>query len=97
MRELFIYFRAQAQDDAVVKAAVLQMQTELCRAWPGLSARLLQRPHVHDGLRTWMEIYSMAGAAGVPLALQSAIESAAQGAMPWVVGDRHVEVFVDGT
>jgi hypothetical protein len=97
MRELFIYFRAQAQDDAAVKAAVKKMQNELRSAWPGLSARLLQRPHVHDGLRTWMEVYAMAGSPGVPLALQSAIESAAQVAMPWVVGERHVEVFVDGT
>ena len=97
MRELFIYFRANAQDDAVVKAAVLQMQTELRQAWPGLSARLLQRPHVHDGLRTWMEIYAMPGAGGVPLSLQSAIESAAQSAVPGLMGQRHVEVFVDGT
>lgn len=97
MRELFIYFRAQAQDDAVVKAAVHQMQVELRQAWPGLSARLLHRPQVQDGLRTWMEVYAMTGTSGVPQALQAAIESAAQGAMPWVVGERHVEVFVDGT
>jgi Domain of unknown function (DUF4936) len=97
MRELFIYFRAQAQDDAVVKAAVHQMQDQFRRAWPGLSARLLQRPEAQGGLRTWMEVYAMAGAAGVPQALQSAIESTAQSAVPWVVGERHVEVFVDGT
>jgi hypothetical protein len=97
MRELFIYFRAPAQDDAVVKAAIHQMQVELRQAWPGLSARLLHRPDVQDGLRTWMEVYAMAGAAGVPLSLQSAIESAAQSAVPCVVGQRHVEVFVDGT
>ena len=97
MRELFIYFRAQAQDDAMVKAAVIQMQIELRQAWPGLSARLLHQPQVHDGLRTWMEVYAMAGAAGVPLAVQSAIESAAQCAVPPMVGQRHVEVFVDGT
>ena len=97
MRELFIYFRAQAQDDAVVKAAVHQMQDELRLAWPGLSARLMHRPEAQDGLRTWMEIYAMPGAGGVPLSLQSAIESAAQSAVPGLVGQRHVEVFVDGT
>jgi hypothetical protein len=97
MRELFIYFRAQAQDDAVVKTAIDQMQEELRRAWPGLSARLLHRPQVQEGLRTWMEVYAMADAAGVPQALQSAIELAAENSKPWVMGERHVEVFVDGT
>jgi Domain of unknown function (DUF4936) len=96
MRELFIYFRAQAQDDDAVKAAVHQIQDELRRAWPGLSARLLHRPQVQDGLRTWMEVYAMVGAAGVPPSLQAAIELAAQNSMPWLVGERHVEVFVDG-
>jgi hypothetical protein len=97
MRELFIYFRAQVQDDAAVKAAVLQMQDQFRCVWPGLTARLLQRPETHDGLRTWMEVYAMQGGAGVSLSQQSAIESAAQSAVPWVVGKRHVEVFVDGS
>ena len=96
MRELFIYFRAQAEDDAAVKAAVYQMQDEMRRAWPGLSARLLRRPEAKDGLRTWMEVYSMPGPGGVTDSLQSAIEACARRAVPCPVGERHVEVFVDG-
>jgi hypothetical protein len=97
MRELFIYFRALAQDDAAVKTAVHRMQDQFRLAWPGLSARLLLRPEAPDGLRTWMEVYAMGDGAGVTLSQQAAIESAAQNLMPWVVGKRHVEVFVDGT
>jgi uncharacterized membrane protein YdbT with pleckstrin-like domain len=96
MRELFIYFRARAPDDALVKEAIHAMQDQLRRAWPGLKTRLLHRPQVHDGLRTWMEVYSTADALGVSLSVQAAIESAAQAMLPWQVGERHVEVFVDG-
>ncbi len=95
MRELFIYFRAQDRDDAGVKAAIHQMQDSLCQTWPGLSARLLCRPEVHDGLRTWMEVYAMASAEGVSPSMQASIDSAAQAIKPWLVGERHTEVFVD--
>ena len=57
-QELFVYYRAPPQDAAALQAAVRHMQTGLTRQHRGLSARLLRRPEVRDGLDTWMEAYA---------------------------------------
>lgn len=94
MRELFIYFRAPARDDVLVHAAINTLQNQLRLDWPGLNARCLHRPDAQDGLRTWMEVYSMLGAGGVSPSVQAAIETAAQTFVPLWAGTRHVEIFV---
>ncbi|MFM8900587.1 MAG: DUF4936 family protein [Burkholderiales bacterium] len=95
MRELFIYFRASAHEDDQVRQAISHMQEQLRKSWPGLSTRCLNRPNPQDDLRTWMEVYAMKQEEGVSPAVQAAIESAAQALSPWIVGTRHVEVFVE--
>jgi hypothetical protein len=95
MRELFIYFRAYARDDDQVHLAIAQMQEQLRQMVPGLGARCLKRPQPQDDLSTWMEVYAMRQMKGVTPAVEVAIESAAQVLLPWIVGTRHVEVFVE--
>lgn len=97
MRELFIYFRAHARDDHLVRQTIVHMQEQLSQTWPGLSTRCLNRPELQDDLRTWMEIYAMTQDEGVTPSVQETIESAAQVLSPWIVGPRHVEVFVEST
>jgi len=57
-QELFVYYRAAPQDAAALEAAVRDMQAGLTRQYRGLSARLLRRAEVRDGLVTWMEAYA---------------------------------------
>jgi hypothetical protein len=92
-QELFVYYRAAPQDDAVLEAAVRRMQAELARQHRGLSARLLRRPGVRDGLVTWMEAYAWPAGEDAA-ALTEAVSRAAVPLAAWIVGPRHVEHFV---
>ena len=63
----------------------------LCPAYRNrITAEL--RPEEKDGLQTWMEVYRHP--CGVSEALQAEIERAVGAATRWIVGERHVEVFV---
>lgn len=93
-QELFVYYRAAPEHADALAAAVHALQARLCAELPGLSARLLRRPDLRDGLQTWMEVYALPVAADAP-ALAAAIEQVATGALaPWLTGPRHVEYFV---
>lgn len=92
--ELFIYYRAVPAHASALRDAVQALQARLIRAQPGLSARLLHRPELRDGLQTWMEVYGLPAGADVE-ASALAIEHAAEAALaPWLASPRHVEHFV---
>lgn len=95
MPELFIYFRAAVSDAAAVQQAVAAFQHSLRARHPGLGARLLRRPEAGNGQHTWMEIYTLPAQASADTALiQADIEHAAAVLSGWIVGERHVEVFL---
>jgi hypothetical protein len=104
MRELFIYYRIQTVRAAAALAAVQAMQQGLCDRHPRLAARLLRRPDepgdnpndTPNDQQTWMETYSFPDAGGgVSFELQAEIEAhAADVLMPFVLGARHIEIFV---
>lgn len=92
--ELFIYYRVSPAHTDALAAAVGEMQSRLCHAHAGLSARLLCRPDPREGQQTWMETYRLpVGADAVSLA--AAIEQAAQPLQARLAGPRHVEHFVE--
>jgi len=92
-QELFVYYRAAPQDAAALEAAVRDMQAGLTRQYRGLSARLLRRAEVRDGLVTWMEAYAWP-AGEDPATLTEAVSRAAMPLAAWIAGPRHVEHFV---
>ena len=90
-RRLYIYFRVKSESEAAVVAAVRELQEAWRSATPGLRCEL-QRRADQRGDVTLMETYSHS--AGVGVALQQRIEREAQARLaPWLVGERHSEVF----
>jgi hypothetical protein len=97
MRELFIYYRIHAVQAAAARDAAQAMQERLRRRYPGLAARLLHRPVEQDEQQTWMEIYALqcdGEPAGVTPQLEADIAAEATVLAPFIVGDRHTEVFI---
>ena len=96
-RELFVWYRVDADRAERIGVAVEAMQRSLEARFQGLCARLLTRDD-GSGPQTWMETYALReGAAtsstGVDAAIQASIETAAAPIRPWLEGDRHVEAF----
>jgi hypothetical protein len=93
---LFVYYRVRASDRAALVAAARAMQARWHARVPGLQARLHERADAarpQDGTITLMETY--AAPKGIAAALQATIEDEARAELGrWIVGDRHVEVFV---
>ena len=94
MRELFIYYRIEEAGAGSALATVQGFQARLCARHPGLTARVLRRPEGTTDQQTWMETYSFADEGGVSAALEAEIEAEASPLAPFIVGVRHVEVFV---
>lgn len=98
MRELYVYYKLSPSNEPQARQRVDVAQGELRQAYPGLSARLLQRPDLgSDGMRTWMEVYAMsddAGSAGIDTVIEGAIAHAMRGLDPLLASPRHVEVFI---
>ena len=91
-RRLFIYFRVKRDSEAAAVAAVRELQAAWQMAMPGLRCELLRRAD-QGGDVTLMETY--VGAQGVGAEWQQRIEDEASARLqPWLVGERHVEVFV---
>ncbi len=96
-RQLFIYWRVEPDRLPQALAAVRQAQAGLMAAWPGLTARVLERcdpaPHA-----TVMEIYAAPGGIDadgeqrIGDALAGALVDALAGIAP---GSRHVEAFAE--
>ncbi|MDO9091535.1 MAG: DUF4936 family protein [Rubrivivax sp.] len=91
-RELFIYWRVQAQQLQLAVQAMARFQGELCARQPQLQARLFKRVDEDQALATLMETYAAPG--GIDNSLHQAIVvQGTQAAAPWCQGPRHVEVF----
>lgn len=94
--QLYVYYRVRPADAAAVIAAVGALHAGWRARWPGLACTLARRAEAHDRADepcTLMEIYQQPG--GVPEACQREIERAARERLAaWVVGERHLEVFV---
>lgn len=96
MRELFIYYRSPQDEAGRLVALARTFQAQLADGHPGLVARLMCKPEVVDGMRTWMETYSMNAAIspdGITAALAQEIEAQAACLATCRIGKRHVEVF----
>ena len=91
--QVFVYYRVQARDAAAAIAAVRMFQNDLLALMPGLNCTLSRRADDSGEQLTLMETYT--NAEGVGAAWQRDIEQRAHDALAaWIVGERHVEVFV---
>ena len=93
MREVFVYFKVAKTQAPMVAQAVRAMQGALRAEQSGLSTRLLIRNEEDSKEQaTLMEIYTHER--GIDASLQAEIDASASHALrPWLVGQRHVEVF----
>lgn len=90
-RRLFVYFRVTRASEAAVVVAVRELQAAWQAAMPGLRCELLRRVD-ESGDVTLMETYACAHGIGVEW--QQRIErDASVRLQPWLVGERHIEVF----
>jgi hypothetical protein len=89
---LFIYFRVRRESESAVVSAVRALQASWQLVMPGLICELLRRADEGGEVVTLMETYSCAD--GVHAQWQQRIElEAAQRLAPWLIGERHVELF----
>jgi hypothetical protein len=92
-RRLYIYFRVKRESEAAAVATLRELHAAWQAAMPGLHCELLRRAD-DAGDVTLMETH--VGACGVSAAWQERIEREAHIALqPSLVGERHVEVFVE--
>jgi hypothetical protein len=91
MVELYIYYQVSDGDAGRLLPVVRAMQARLA-AEHGVGTGLKRRPEPEDGLQTWMEIYTGAGA-GFGATLDAAVTAA--GVLHLVHGARHTEVFTE--
>ncbi len=94
MNELYVYYRVRPDDAEQVRAQVNQLQAELRRRWPGLTARcLLRAPDAGSAsdAQTWMEIYTRP--TGLSEQDQTIIIERGASVVCSIDGARHIEVF----
>lgn len=95
--KLYVYYRVAQAQAAEVIAAVNALHSELAARHRGLYCSLMERAagdeaSTLDGL-TLMEVYAHEDGIGAALAAQ--IERVAQARLgAWLLGARHIEVFV---
>jgi hypothetical protein len=91
--QVYVYYRVRPADAPALIAAIRALQARFQIAWPGLACTLSQRAENDADLLTLMESYRRAD--GSALDWQRDIERMAHEQLDtWIVGDRHVEVFV---
>jgi Domain of unknown function (DUF4936) len=91
--QVFAYYRVRPADASAAIAAVRTLHDSLRAAMPGLMCTLSRRADGDTELLTLMETYAHAD--GVGEVWRITIECGAREALAaWVVGKRHVEVFV---
>ena len=91
--QVFVYYRVQAGDAAAAIAAGRTFQIDLRALLPGLNCTLNRRADDSGEQLTLMETY--AHAEGVGPAWTRDIERLGRDALAaWIVGERHLEVFV---
>jgi hypothetical protein len=91
MAELYVYYRAKAENASHLQVRANYMQAQLARTL-GISAFLKRRPVEKEGFHTWMEVYP-AVPDGFPELLQAAVQEA--GLPKLIDGERHIEIFED--
>jgi hypothetical protein len=85
-RDAYVYFRVARADEAAAVAALRGMQA---RRAGGVACEVLRRADEPGDTVTLMEVYR-----GVTPEMQQRIESENASLLaPWLVGQRHVEVF----
>lgn len=93
--DLYIYYRAQAADAALVQGKVTAMQDSLARQY-AISTALKRRPAEQDGMHTWMEVYlAVADDAAEDFAAALEVAVAANQLPSLIDGKRHTEQFLD--
>jgi Domain of unknown function (DUF4936) len=91
--QVFVYYRVHAADAALAIAAVTAFQASLLETIPGLAGTISRRVDDGGDLLTLMETYVLAD--GSSPDWQPEIERLAKEQLTaWIVGERHVEVFV---
>ena len=91
--QVFVYYRVRAADAAAAIAAVRAGQAHLRLSLPGLACTLSRRADDAAEHLTLMETYAHADA--VTAAAQRDIERQMRAAIEaWLIGERHIEVFV---
>ena len=95
--QLYVYYRVASDEAAQAIAAVHALQAELTDRYPDLRCSVLQRSDSGDATApnssTLMEVYRLEG--GIGAALSADIERLAHARLgAWLLGERHVEVFV---
>lgn len=91
--QLYVYYRVRPADAPTLIKAVRELQAGWQAALPGLVCTLSQRTDNDADLLTLMETYACVQ--GVAKQWRRKIEhGAAEKLAAWLVGERHVEVFV---
>ena len=91
--QVFVYYRVQAADVTAAIAAAHALQVHLRALMPGLSCTLSRRVDNDAERPTLMETYGHVD--GVGPDRQRDIERLAGDALAaWLIGERHVEIFV---
>ena len=91
--QVFVYYRVRAADGTAAIAAVQAGQARLKVTLPGLACTLSRRVDDAAEHLTLMETYARGD--GVTAAAQRDIERQMRAAIEaWLVGERHIEVFV---
>ncbi|MFZ6772509.1 DUF4936 family protein [Undibacterium sp. SXout7W] len=87
----YIYFKAEAQNEAHVRRAEAQLQAMVMQHYQ-LVATVQKRPEATHGIHTWMEVYR-----AVPDHFSTVLaQLVAQTDLPALLhSERHIEYFMD--
>ena len=86
MTDLYVYYRVDPADAALLASRVRTMQARLG------TGQLKRRSGEKDGLQTWMEVYPSTGGDFAERLAQAEREA---GILQYIQGERHAEVFMD--
>lgn len=92
-RSLFVYYRVPVQQLEAARRALEAIQARLRQAYPGLTARLMQRAdaQAEADTHTWMEVYEHAS--GISQACERSLAELVEALPAGLIGSRHTEVF----
>ncbi|MBK9573216.1 MAG: DUF4936 family protein [Rhodoferax sp.] len=87
----YIYYRAPADKADALRQQVLQMHGRIA-AQTGVRCALKRQAQAHEGMHTWMEVYS-----GIPENFAEHLQElvAQTELLSFIVGIRHVDDFMD--
>jgi hypothetical protein len=92
VEHLYIYYQVRPEHRNRARSLVLQIQSRLANR-TGQKGRILRRPELSAaGTETWMEVYENVSQATAAIVAELQAES---GLAELIVGERHVERFID--